>query len=255
MSTFNEYAKFYDLLYQDKDYSTEVDYIDGLIKKFSPEANSILELGCGTGKHAMLLAQKGYNIHGVDISSEMLRQAELEIEKHKMSDRINLSHGDIRDIRINQKYDVVISLFHVMSYQTMNADIERAFLTASHHLKPNGIFIFDCWYGPGVLTDPPVTRVKRYSNDQFGITRIAEPEMNTITNTVTVKYELFVKEFKSNRIQEIQESHVMRYFFKQEIELLFEKSGLNYTKLFAFLKKIPPTTNDWNSLFIGTKKG
>ena len=50
--------------------------------------------------------------------------------------------------------------------------------TAAKHLKPNGVFIFDFWYGPGVLTDPPVVRLKRLENEEIEVLRIAEPVMH-----------------------------------------------------------------------------
>ena len=72
---FNAYAEYYDLLYSNKDYSSEAQYIDSLIKKTSSKANSILELGCGTGAHAEYLARMGYTVHGVDVSPAMISKA------------------------------------------------------------------------------------------------------------------------------------------------------------------------------------
>jgi len=57
-TVFNDYARYYDLLYQDKDYQAEADYVAGLMKRFHLEARSILKLGSGTGIHASLLAKK-----------------------------------------------------------------------------------------------------------------------------------------------------------------------------------------------------
>ena len=80
-----------------------------------------------------------------------------------------------------------------MSYQTENADLAAAFATAAEHLAPGGIFIFDCWYGPGVLTDPPTTRVRRLHGDGIEVTRIAEPVNHYDRNRVDVHYEVIVE--------------------------------------------------------------
>ena len=77
---FDEYARYYDLLYQDKDYQAEADYVAGLIRRFHPEARSILELGSGTGIHASLLAKKGFTVHGVERSPEMLARSRMLLE-------------------------------------------------------------------------------------------------------------------------------------------------------------------------------
>ena len=67
MAVFYSYAQYYDLLYREKDYPGEVDYVDALIKKYAVnDARTILDLGCGTGGHAILLARKGYRVTGVD---------------------------------------------------------------------------------------------------------------------------------------------------------------------------------------------
>jgi len=67
-TVFSDYARYYDLLYHDKDYASDAEYVAGLIHKFHPAASSILELGSGTGKHALLLARKGFEVHGVELS-------------------------------------------------------------------------------------------------------------------------------------------------------------------------------------------
>ena len=72
---FDEYARYYDLLYQDKDYQAEADYVAALIRRFHPDAQSILEMGSGTGKHARLLADRGYKVHGIERSPEMLAKS------------------------------------------------------------------------------------------------------------------------------------------------------------------------------------
>ena len=72
MSIFKRYAQYYDLLYSAKDYKGEVQYIDALIKKYTGTAKSILDLGCGTGKHDFILAERNYRVSGVDLSEAMI---------------------------------------------------------------------------------------------------------------------------------------------------------------------------------------
>ena len=72
MATFGNYSRYYNLLYKDKDYIGEAGFIHELIQQYSPGTKSVLDLGCGTGRHDFLLAEKGYAITGVDMSEEML---------------------------------------------------------------------------------------------------------------------------------------------------------------------------------------
>ena len=69
------YSQYYDLLYSDKDYIGEVDYIDNLIKLHNKNVKTLLDMGCGTGKHAELFYEKGYKVHGIDLSEDMLKIA------------------------------------------------------------------------------------------------------------------------------------------------------------------------------------
>ena len=71
---FQKYASFYDLLYSDKQYEKECDFITKILNEIAPKAKKILELGCGTGKHARLLAKRGFQIYGVEKSQDMIER-------------------------------------------------------------------------------------------------------------------------------------------------------------------------------------
>jgi cyclopropane fatty-acyl-phospholipid synthase-like methyltransferase len=62
----------YDLLYKKKNYEQEAEYVSSLIKNYNNSAKNLLEFGSGTGKHAKFLAKKGYSVHGIEYSHEMI---------------------------------------------------------------------------------------------------------------------------------------------------------------------------------------
>lgn len=233
MSVFGNYARYYDLLYRDKDYVGEAQFIHRLIQAHAPDAQNILDLGCGTGSHAILLAKEGYYTHGVDFSQEMLQKADSHLSQlpQDLVSRLKFSHGDIRKVRLNRTFDVVLSLFHVISYQTTNEDLLAAFATVKEHLKPGGIVIFDVWYGSAVLTERPTIRVKRLEDEEILVTRIAEPVLYPNENLVDVNYQVFIRDKSSNAVEELQETHRMRYLFKPELDLFlnqFDFKLINY---------------------------
>ena len=249
MSVFNSYARYYDLLYKDKSYEEESNYIQGLIQKYAPKAGSILELGCGTGIHASLLAKEGYEVHGVDQSHEMLALAAQRIADVP-SAKLSFAPGDIRTVRTGKQFDVVISMFHVMSYQITNEDLSASFETARVHLNPGGVFIFDCWYGPAVLTQKPSVRVKRLEDGRIRLTRIAEPEMHPAENRVDVNYHMFVMDKETGNVEEIHEVHRMRYLFTPEIELILSNHGLSLVNSFEWLSDNKPGFTTWGVCFV-----
>jgi SAM-dependent methyltransferase len=253
MSVFGNYARYYDLLYRDKDYAGEAKFVYQVLQTHAPDAQSILELGCGTGNHAQLLAQEGYQVHGVDRSSEMLQQAHERLSQipQDIASRLTFSLGDIREIRLQQLFDVVVSLFHVISYQPKNEDLQRTFTTAKAHLKPGGIFLFDCWYGPAVLSERPATRVKRLEDEAIFVTRIAEPVLYPNENIVDVKYHVFIKDKQSGSVEELQETHRMRYLFKPEIDWLFSNSRFNFLRCGEWMTDREPGCDTWGVYFVG----
>jgi len=251
---FCRYAEYYNLLYKDKDYPGEALYIHSLIRKQYPNARSVLNLGCGTGKHDIELAKLGYEVTGVDFSEEMLSAANaLRAADNSVSSALNFLKGDIRTVRLNRSFDVVISLFHVMSYQVTNDDLQAAIVAAKEHLAPDGIFIFDCWYGPAVLSDPPVVRVKRFENDQIRFVRIAEPTMHPNENRVDVHYQVIITHKETGRVEELLETHRMRYLFAPEVELFLREAGLNIMAVSEWMTGNMPDLSTWGVCFVVNK--
>lgn len=249
-SLFADYARYYDLLYRDKDYAAEAEYVACLIRKFQPSARSILELGSGTGIHASLLVKKGFSVHGIERSPEMLaRSRTLAENMSSPENQLIFDAGDIRDIRLDKCFDAVIALFHVISYQTTNADMAAAFATARHHLKPSGIFIFDVWYGPAVLTQRPDVRIKRMADEKIEVTRLAEPVLHPNENLVDVNYHVFIRHGETGTVLELKETHIMRYFFQPEIEFWANTAGFTIQNAEEWQTANPIDKDTWSACF------
>jgi len=248
MNNFNKYSEYYELLYKDKDYSGEVRYIEELIESHTNiKPESILDLGCGTGRHASIFTQKDYKVTGVDKSATMLQIA------RKNYPNIEFVEADVTKVNLNQQFDVVVSLFHVASYMIYNFQFEAYLQTAYNHLKQNGLFIFDFWYGPAVLSDPPETRIKRLGNNNMKITRIAEPSMNPNTNIVDVNYEIVIEAPYQSTIERIKELHQMRYWFLPELQFLLDKHNLSCISAFKWLEFRNLDFDSWYGVIVCKK--
>ena len=253
MSVFEAYSQYYDLLYRDKDYAKEADYIKSLIQREHPEGRTLLDLGCGTGRHDFWLAEHGYRVTGVDMSADMLKVANAERAKREIAGGPvppDFAQGDVRSVRLGRRFDVVVSLFHVMSYQTSNADLLAAFGTLREHLAPGGVILFDAWYGPTVLTDRPVVRIKRLAGDGFDVTRLAEPVLHPNENVVDVNYQIMIVDRASGRTEQLRETHRMRYLFVPEVQALLERAGLRLERACEFLTDGELGFATWNALFV-----
>lgn len=223
MEVFQDYAYYYNTFYRDKDYKGEVAQIDYLLKKYGNGINKLINFGCGTGKHDIELSKLGYQCSGIDMSPVMIDIARENVHKEKMD--ISFAVADIRSYEPQEQYDAVISLFHVMSYQNENEDILAAFQSARKALNKGGLFLFDVWYGSGVLSDKPAVRVKEIEDEKNKLIRIARPVMHEKKNVVDVCYEVLVIDKDTSQTKVINEVHNMRYFFRPELELLLEQSG------------------------------
>lgn len=250
MSIFNDYARYYDLLYRDKDYAGESDYINFLIQPHSSSARTVLNLGCGSGRHDRCLTEKGFRVTGVDFSEEMLAIARNSAAENPS---LEYRHGDVRSIRLENEFDIVISLFHVISYQQTNEDLKAAFLSAYCHLKPGSVFIFDCWYGPGVLTDRPAVRMKELEDEKISVTRITQPVMHPNENLVDVNYLVFIRDKETGRVNEVRETHRMRYLFLPEIRQLLADTGFELLAAEEWLTGKPLGFASWSAVFICRK--
>tara|TARA_Y100000768_G_scaffold383586_1_gene366029 strand:- start:6125 stop:6862 length:738 start_codon:yes stop_codon:yes gene_type:complete len=244
---FDKYSDYYDFFYEDKDYQKESAYILNLLNKNHIFEGNILEFGSGTGKHGYLLAEKGFKIHGIELSSEM-------VAKHKKHPNFTCQQGDITKVKLEKTYDAIISLFHVMSYQTTNSQIKSVFENASKHLPTNGLFIFDIWYSPAVNYQQPSVRVKRFENEEINIIRFAEPDYHANENLVDVKYTFIIKNLKNKLSDQFNETHTMRHFSIPEIDILAELYNFKRIHAEEFLTKKIPSKNTWGVCLTLQKK-
>lgn len=253
MSVFAGYSRYYDLLYRDKDYAGEARYVAKLITRHAPHAKTLLEIGCGTGAHAVELAELGFDVAGVDMSEGMLDAAEARRSSlaPELAAKVEFAHGDARAVRLGRKFDAVISLFHVMSYQTSNADLAAAFATAREHLVPGGVFVFDCWYGPAVLRQWPTVTEKHLSDDTTDVARRAEPVINATEDVVDVNYTVVVTDKLTGASETLRETHRMRYLFTPEIEMALSAAGMTLVDSRGWMTDSPPGFETWGAVFVG----
>lgn len=256
MSVFGEYARYYDLLYRDKDYRGEVAFVKSLLDRHAPKAKTILDLGCGTGRHAAGFVEQGFTVLGVDRSEEMLGRARAIVAAlpAPLKGKLEVAAGDVRTFRTERRFDAVLSLFHVASYQTNDEDLRAMFQVASDHLVPGGLFLFDCWYGPTVLAEPPEIRVKRLEDADVALTRIAEPEWRKTEDVVVVNYDIFLREKKNGAITEIRESHLLRYLFEPAVRARLSDEGFDLRASGEWMTDATPSDHTFSVYFAAVKR-
>ena len=247
----SEYADAYDFLYKDKDYLAECRLIDRLLQKYANgNVRKVLDLGCGTGNHALPLAEQDYRVVGVDRAAGMLEIARLKTACRRIDGKASFYEGDIRTLQLGQSFDAALMMFAVLGYQLTNADVLAALRTARKHVRAEGMLIFDIWYGPAVLREGPSERIKCISTESGQILRVASGELDIGRHLCKVSYRLWRIEGE-RLVGQTEETHMMRYFFPLELNLFLEYSGFTPLRLGVFPEfDRDPDTTTWNVLGI-----
>jgi SAM-dependent methyltransferase len=244
------YADSYDLLYHDKDYVAECDLIERIFQTYGDDSiHSVLDLGCGTGNHAIPLARRSYEVVGVDRSERMLAQARKKAAGlGKNRNNVVFEKGDIRSVDLGRQADAALMMFAVLGYQLENANVLSTLRTARRHLCPGGLLIFDVWYGPAVLHQRASQRVKVIPTSGGQILRVASGKLDIPCHVCTVRFHVWRLEGE-RLVAEKEESHSVRYFFPLELELFLECSGFALIRLGAFPEfDQDPNEETWNVL-------
>lgn len=242
------YSGSYDRFYADKDYEGETEFLENVFRRFGVgPVRSILDLGCGTGGHALALARRGYDVTGVDRSEAMLGVARSKLALLPGSVHPpTFERADVRRVDLNRRVDAVIAMFAVMGYMVTNEDLRQALESARRHLDTDGLLVFDTWYGPAVITDRPTERFRIVTNGDSRIVRLARPELRVASQTVDVHYTVIVIEGE-RFARETRETHRMRFLFPQEVAHHLTTAGFELVRLCPFMRLDDEMTErDWN---------
>ena len=247
------YSDSYDLLYEEKNYKGECDVLERIFQEYAEtQITSILDLGCGTGNYTLRLAERGYEVCGVDISESMLEIAREKIQNTPAS--IQFFYSDIASIQLDRQFDAAIMMFAVLGYQHTNEQITKTLKNISTHLKAGSLLIFDVWYGPAVLSQKPQEKCRVIHSGKDTVIRVAHPELDTFHQFCDVRFNIY-RIRDGEPVIETDEVHRMRFFFAQELSLILESTGFEVVRIGQFLDfKCDPTDSSWNIVVVARKK-
>ncbi len=138
---FDRIADYYDVLHEDVDYAAECRLLERVFSRFLPRpATSVLDLGCGTGSHALRLADRGIRVTGIDASAGMLRVA-----RAKARGRTNPAfvRADMRSFDLGRRFDAAICVDGAFTHLLTDRDLLAHLRRVRRHLGPGGAYAFD----------------------------------------------------------------------------------------------------------------
>ncbi|MEM8488645.1 MAG: class I SAM-dependent methyltransferase [Bacteroidota bacterium] len=217
---FDKSAELYDLIYaQFKDYAVEVQQIHHLITDHMPAARTILDIGCGTGEHALhLAAQFGYHVDGIDIEPGFV---EIARGKHPGG---QFAVADMKGFNLDKRYDVLLCLFSSIGYMDGLESLHEAMASFKAHLKPDGILIIEPWFAPGYLTDKKVFLHSSETED-LSVSRMSYTELKDTTSILHFEYLLG----NAEGITSFSEKHQLTLFTKAQMMDSFIATGFEVT--------------------------
>ena len=240
---FENYAETYDKETFTQGTIGEVDFIEQEIN--FDKTRRILDIGCGTGRHAIELAKRGYHVVGVDLSESQLTRARGKAKKAGV--KVDFHQKDARQLDFNDEFDVVIMIcegaFSLMETDEMNVEILQG---ATRALKENGKFIFTTLNA----LFPLYHSVKDFLNENSGKTTTDELTFDFMTfreqSTMTTE-----DDFGNKKILHCNE----RYYIPSEITWLlkslgFRKIDIHGCQLGKFSRNDKLTTDDFEMLVI-----
>ncbi len=184
--TNNLFYQYYDSLFQAKDYKGETDLIFELTKKFGISSpKKILEIGCGTGNHTKVLAEKGIDLVAIDNDQEMIRLAK---DKLKENDKLKIIYTDIEDLK-EDNFDLTLAMFNVVTYISETSQLNSFIKAVYQRLNSGGIFVFDCWNGIAAIKDPPQTKKTEVLDNGEKIEFTLTPTTDFFNQKTTLKYD------------------------------------------------------------------
>lgn len=221
------FAEVYDFFMKDIPYEKWADYVTDILKENGISDGLVLELGCGTGTFTRLLAQKGYDMIGVDNSVEMLevaRNKTIEAE----SDILWLLQ-DMRSFELYGTVRAIVSVCDSMNYITTLKDLQMVFSLVNNYLDPGGVFLFDMktpYYYREVMGDRVIAETEEEASYIWENSYYEDDMINEYDLTFFIRQE-------NGLYRRCSETHLQRAFGIETVLSLLKKAGLHVEAVYA----------------------
>lgn len=233
MDAYTSFASVYDLFMDNVPYEQWSGYLVSLLQEYGIEDGLVLDLGCGTGSLTEQLAKKGYDMIGVDNSSDML---EIAMDKKAASglDILYLMQ-DMRDFELYGTVKAVVSICDSMNYILSEDELTTVFRLVNNYLDPGGIFIFDLntIYKYSLMGDATIAENREEGSFIWENSYYEEDRMNEYDLTLFIGQE-------SGLYEKFEETHYQKAYELETVKQLLADAGMEYICAYdAFTREQP----------------
>jgi SAM-dependent methyltransferase len=182
-------------VYKHRDDADAAKVVNLILKNINiGQTKSVLDLACGAGRHSILFAQKGFEVVGVDLSSNLLESARLKSFELKLP--ISFINSDLRTFNTDRKFDLILNLFTSFGYFDSDEENEKIFSIASELLNMEGTFVFDFFNPEFIIENLTPHSIDKYEN--FTIEQFRYIEGGRIVKKIKIISSDGVKEFNES---------------------------------------------------------
>lgn len=213
---FSQSTELYDFIYSEfKDFEGEAARIAQLLRKACPSARTLLDVGCGTGRHAEALTEvHGFKVDGLDIEDGFL-----EIARVRCPDG-SFFRGDMASFDLGTTYDAVLCLFSSIGYVRTLDRLMLAARSIRRHVAPEGIAIVEPWMTPEAFKGGSLY-MATVDREDLKISRVSRSEVRGRVSWMEFQY--LVAE--PGEIRHLTEVHELGLFTKDEMRDAFMAAG------------------------------
>lgn len=269
MASYENFARVYDTFMDNVPYGEWAGFLTGLLREYGIRDGILLDLGCGTGSLTQILAESGYDMIGVDSSSDMLEIAMEKQEKTPgLPGKILYLLQDIREFELYGTVRAVISSCDSLNYLTREEDLLQAFCLVNNYLDPGGLFLFDMntvYACETLLADH--TFAESREDCSFIWENYYDPDsmLNEYDLTLFLRKDAGTPGRADDRSREelsdgslyqrYTETHLERAYPLEKVKELLERAGMEYITAFDGYSSEPCTDRSERMLILARERG
>ncbi|MCL2404927.1 MAG: class I SAM-dependent methyltransferase [Defluviitaleaceae bacterium] len=212
------------------------------------EKGEILELGCGTGRVALALAKDGFNVTGLDLSSQMLdifrdKLAKETAAQPKLTKQVQIIHGNMADFNIGRKFALITAPFRAFQAITAESDIQSTLACIHRHLTDDGIFIINVFNPNKDPLHEDWCREEIFIGEivcnetGINIARYECRERIDPINQIIYPYLAYTVTYPSGKTERLVEPLQMKYYYSRQLRAVMEKAGYEIVDEFSWYDK------------------
>jgi SAM-dependent methyltransferase len=195
-----------------------------------PKGAKVLDLACGNGRHSLLIARKGYNVTGIDLSKYLISKAKEKLngEYAGCRNKLKFEIGDMRNIGHINEFELVVNLFTSFGYFEKQSDNVKVIKSISSALRKNGWFLFDFLNRDYLLNHLVPFDIKRENKNII-------VQIRNITNGFVEKNIFILKNNPAPGLYPVLNSYKekIRLYSKKDFQEMFSVNGLKTVKVFG----------------------